>query len=533
MAANRPKKTKPELSTASVNMQTGSRFNPIRGLTPDRLARYLDQFDAGHLAPLAHLMAKIEERDDMLISARPKRLKSVSRHGWEIIMHDDSPEAQAQKEALEYFFGGLTATSAVDEDVEGDINMLMEQMMDAEGKRWACHEIVYRPSAEGLTAQFRSVPLWFFEHKTSRLRFLKDPTSTDGEELERGEWMVTRGTGVMVACCILYVFKHMPLKDLLNYCERYAIPGLHGKTDAPKGSAEWNAMRDALAAFAIDWSLITNTDADIDTIDVSASGELPHPAIIERMDRAMSAIWRGGDLATMSASDSVGSEMQDGEKEILEDADIEMIEGTLNRKVVPNVIWYTRGTRAIKASFVINRPHRQDTEQERETDTFLIQAGCPVSINDLLERYGRPQPDEGEALATWSESGNPAAAELVNANPLVALLNAAANTQESVVELGDRKAARLQQAAVKALAEAVQSDLRPLANRLQDALALEDDAAMLAELRKIQGELPTMLALVNKDPAAAAAIEDAMSAALINGYAEGIVSHQPSERGDA
>src|SRR5581483_658121 len=52
---------------------------------------------------------------------------------------DDSPEALRQKQALEYFYNHLTATTALEPDERGSMGLLVRQMMDAVGKRYAVH----------------------------------------------------------------------------------------------------------------------------------------------------------------------------------------------------------------------------------------------------------------------------------------------------------------------------------------------------------------------------------------------------------
>jgi phage gp29-like protein len=522
MSAARPRKTQPRVDAQRVLSVTRQRFNPIRGLTPDILATYLDEFEAGYLGRMAQLMEKIEQRDDTIVSVGPKRRLSIARHGWEIVSTESSPEAERQRAVAEFFFGNLTATSSVDEELVGDVALLMEQMLDALGKRWSVHEIVWQPRPQGLTAEFRHVPLWFFEHTTSRLRYLSGSGSLTGEALEDGGWLVTVGPGLMIACSILYMFKRLPLQDLLNYCERYAVPGLHGKTDAAKGSTEWNTLRDALAAFSIDWALITNTSATIEPVNAGAHGELPHSKLIERMDRAMSCIWRGGDLATLSAGDSVGATTQQGEKEILEDGDIALVESAINRRLMPYLIRYTRGPGPVLVEFRIARPARKNVADERLTDEFLVKLGCPVSITDLLERYGRPTPEAGEELATLPAAVSPFPPALANARVAERLLLLAnANATAVAVER------RLVAAGADALAQAQALSLRPVAARLEAALEIEDPILLVSAISRLREDLPDILREINREPAAAAALENTLAAAIVNGYVEASAAHTP------
>src|SRR5471030_2291960 len=83
------------------------RFNPIRHLTPESLARSLEAFQLGYLRPAALLWDAMERRDDVLQGVSAKRKKSVARLDWEIVTLDESPDAQRDRRALEYFYQNL------------------------------------------------------------------------------------------------------------------------------------------------------------------------------------------------------------------------------------------------------------------------------------------------------------------------------------------------------------------------------------------------------------------------------------------
>jgi len=125
------------------------RFAPIRNLTPDKLVRILDAFEQGYLAEAALTWETIEKRDETIKSVAPKRKKAIARHGWEVIVLPNLPcEAQAEalrhKAALEYFYTNLTCSNALDANERGGFKLLIRQMMDATGKRYAVHEIVWK-----------------------------------------------------------------------------------------------------------------------------------------------------------------------------------------------------------------------------------------------------------------------------------------------------------------------------------------------------------------------------------------------------
>jgi phage gp29-like protein len=149
-----------------------SRFNPIRSLTPEWLSQIIDSFDAGYLREFALMADAIERRDDILAAVAPKRKKAIARSGYEIVTTEKSAAADAHKATLEHFFGHVTAVNAISEDERGGFKLLVRQMADAIGKRYAVHEIVWKPGPKGITAEFRFCPLWFFENRTGKLRYL-------------------------------------------------------------------------------------------------------------------------------------------------------------------------------------------------------------------------------------------------------------------------------------------------------------------------------------------------------------------------
>ncbi|HYE30562.1 MAG TPA: DUF935 family protein [Methylomirabilota bacterium] len=127
-----------------------NRHNPLASLTAEGLVRALDAFDAGYLREAALAWESMERRDDMIRAVAPKRKKSVARHGWEILtLPNLSPaqhkEALQQKRALQFFYDNVTCANALDENEQGGFKLLVRQMMDAVGKRYAVHEITWKP----------------------------------------------------------------------------------------------------------------------------------------------------------------------------------------------------------------------------------------------------------------------------------------------------------------------------------------------------------------------------------------------------
>ncbi|HEY1663754.1 MAG TPA: DUF935 family protein [Verrucomicrobiae bacterium] len=436
------------ITPARVTLSVRMRTNPIRGLTFERFVTYLDQWRLGFFRMAGMAWDTMERRDYQLQIVRPKRMKSAARHGYDVIIRDDVTEAQMelaqrQKEFLNQFYGNLTATNAINPDEEGGFALLVRQMMDAVGKYYAVHEIIWvpmpgraqspppaandeagmkegsgrrgtPPSGMGLTAKFIFCPIWWFEGTRGKLRFLPSEFQIYGNEMLPGEWLVTCGEGVMESCSVLYLMKTMLLKSNLAFLDKFGQPGIHGETDAPKGSVEWNNFVEAVHEFGEEWATVTNRGAKINLIETAAHGDAGYQALLEVFDRAITQLWRGSDLGTKSSQHAAGASLQEDESEILETDDCKMIEETLDVKVTRFALAWKFGEDAPQLAYVkLRTTPRRDVQTDIAVDTFL--AGFTdkngkglLGVANTLERYARPMPGpEENILLTKQNGGNP------------------------------------------------------------------------------------------------------------------------------
>ena len=412
-----PMKEEPVVGADRVQLYLRSRFNPIRLVTPELLSVWLDRFKIGYLREVALVWDAIEDRDDKIRLVKSLRDKAPARFGYQIALVDDLPEekkalAAEHKAALESFYANLTTVNAIDENEVGGVKRLVRQMMDAVGKKYSVHEIVWQPRPDGtLSAQFRWTPIWFFENTTGRLRYLPSEGLTYGEDLDEGGWMITVGEGLMFASSIAYMFKTLPLRDWVTYSERNGMPAFIGKTDAQQGSEQWTAMTGAVQAIAVDFAAVMNKSEDIEVLDLKGSqAALPYEPLVKRMDSALAALWRGGDLSTQSSGERAqghGSQRQEDEAAILIEDDVEMINETLHLNVDQRVIDYLFGDDQPLAKFQLLLPPEAATAQDLAIDTFLINAGVPLSQDDALKRYARTPARPGDTLLKPSPTPEP------------------------------------------------------------------------------------------------------------------------------
>lgn len=484
--------------------------NPIKRLTPAKLVQCLDAFNRGELRETVLLWQQMLERDDQIRPCYGKRQRAVTSLNWEILPVNDSAEAKKHKAALEHFYNNLSAVDGLNLMERGGVRHLIRQMMSAVPLKYAMHEIVWQPGAPGgLTAEFKFLPLQFFENSTGQLRFLKSDHDLYGVDLDThftpGGWMCTNGDGLMVASSIAYLFK-VPagLKAWVSFMEKFGMPPLHASTSAAKDSPEWDELKDALEGYGEDLALVTSEGTKIEALELKAGGEAPHSKLVERQDRAISRIWMGGDLATMSATgpSGTGSNAQTDDLVKLQEDDAAMVTDTLQHYVDRQVIRLLFGDGADPlAYFKLSPPARIDVDRERATDEFLIKNGVPVGKKQLMARYQRTEPADADELAVA-----PVAAPAPGAFPLAAL-RAAANERPSDI---------LRAAALKDLTEAQAKTLRPLVARLNAILALPDDK-IDAALEALKRDLPRINREILKDETLRFAFEKILGTALVEG----------------
>jgi hypothetical protein len=410
------------------------RFNPLTNLKAASLARHLDAFDAGNLREAALIWDALEQRDDLLRGVISKRKKSVARHGWTVLPKADlnpaeEAAAREQVEALQFFYRNLECEHAVDRAERGGFKLLARQMMDAVGKRFAVHELVWKEcaSADGVaahgmnrnfvTAKFRFVPLGFFENTTGKLRFLESEGAMEGRDLEPGAWMVTVGEGLMVASSTAWMFKHLSLDDWMNCSNRNGTPALLGISSAAEGSAQWLAMHTALQDLLNGESVVHGTSDKVQVLDMMAGRTMPFPQLVERIDRMLAALWRGADLSTISRDRGYGASLQEKETCALEEDDAEMLTETLNRYVDEWVIRHVfgEGVRPLAGVKVLVSP-RECTTGDLQIDEFLIRHGAPLSIRETMTRYGRALPEVGERVFAIGKGGDVKESKLLAAH---------------------------------------------------------------------------------------------------------------------
>jgi phage gp29-like protein len=502
-----------------VQIALQNRFNPIRDLTPDRLTSHLDNFKTGRLRELALLMDFVEERDPSVKTVVAKRKKAVARLPWEIVTleTDDTARAERHREALEAFYNHLEVTDALNLNMRGGLSLAIRQMMDAQGKTLALHEVIWKPGKKstGLRACLKFLPLCWFENRTGRLRYLETDYALEGRDLDPDGWLVSCGDGLMIPTAVAYLYKTFALRDWLVFCEKFGLPGVLGSTDAQPGTPQWTAMEDAVGSLINDWAAVKNKSDEIALLETKASGStLPFLPLIEFMDRKIAALWRGADLSTISqGQEGAGASLQGDESDLLLEDDAAWVEETLadlSRRFIENQF----GDEEPLAYLKLSTPKRRQVDADDKAIRLCLDAGIPLAVDATRERLGLPKPDADDEVLKAPPAGMPQ--DGPGAPEGVQIANEGFRGQLKAVK---GQGVDFMQAAHSQFGRSLAADLAPLRRRLAAIEGISDPEIRKARLEALMADWESIASDITADPEAAGAVARIQGASLASGLA--------------
>ena len=502
-------------AAAGTEQLNRMRYNAIFALDPNVLVRHLVAFNSGDIAGLEHVLEEFENREDKMKIGAFKMSAAVASKQWEVRIvkgEEDNDRAKLHQEVLTRFWNRVEATDAFCRNRRGGVRLLVKQMMSAQSRVYACHDVTWTVRGDGeLEALFTFVPAWMFENRTGELRFIRDPGGYTGEPMRDGEWLVTVGEGVGISAAILAMAKRLSWNDWLLFSEKCGMPVILGNTGAKEDTPAWKALLNAIANVAPKTGILADLETKMQAVQIGgSSGQTTYKELIDVVDRGISALYRGGDLATVSrAGDSVGSDSQDGESELMDGDGCALISETLHRQIDRHVIRFTCGDFEPLAGIVINPPEEiDDVDRDIKVDQHLGEFGIKLSKKDMLARYGRTEAtDENDAaIRQQDQPGLGGFGGLPNEKQ--------PEKSKSEVEVEQRKkdsAVRLEPS-TSAILTAFAADMSPAGKAVEELLnALESGADVKAEAASLVSRLPSLLP---DDPATAAVIAEAMASAF-------------------
>ena len=497
-----------DFAIGKAEISNRMRYNALYMLDPDVLVRHLSAFAAGDIAGLEHVIEDFENRDDKMKIGAFKMAAAVASKPWEVRIakgEEDNERARLHKEVLTRFWNRIEVTDAFCRNRKGGVRLLVKQMMSAESRVYAVHDLVWNVRGDGeLTATFTQIPAWCFENRTGELRYLREPGAYTGEPMRAGEWLVTVGEGVGVTAAILAMSKRLSWNDWLLFSEKCGMPLILGNTGAKENSPAWNALLSAIAAIAPKTGILTDLNSKMQAVQIGgSSGQATYKDLVETVDRAISALYRGGDLATMSSTqgEGTGSDAQDGESELMDGDGCAMVSETLHNQIDRHVIRFTCGDFEPLAGIVINPPaETEDIDRDIKIDQHLGEFGIKLSKKDMLARYGRVEATDENDTAIRQQAQQPGFGGF-GGLPNEKISHIPAGQSKGA---GQRQTGEDQGKASEDVLKAFAQDTGPAADAIQEFLKDPSKEAAEALLNRLPDLIP-------EDPAMAAVIAEEMA----------------------
>lgn len=395
-------KTKPEYDRiAVVSVRDRWSTYPSRGLTPEKLARIFREADEGDIYRQMELFEELEGKDTHLFAEMQKRKQAVLSLDFEIIPYSparsDKKAAQLVQDAMEF------------EGLEG---ALMD-ILDALGKGFSVTEIMWKLEKDRVMVDsLKQVPpkrITFSDINPEEFRLITDEAPINGIELPPNKFILhshkalsghPSKAGLIRVCAWMYLFKNFSIKDWVTFAEIYGMPLRLGKYDASTSPEDKQALTQAIVQLGTDAAGIISKDTEIQFVEAikGATNNIFEP-LANFCNREISKAILGqtltaevGDTGSYAASQT----HNDVRRDLLK-ADAKALAETLRRDLFDPLIRFNLGDGINLPWMKYDLSEPEDQEKTARVYSILIKdVGLPVAKKHVYEKFGIPEPEEGE-----------------------------------------------------------------------------------------------------------------------------------------
>lgn len=412
MARKRKRNNPATMAQAAELAWRGADVFGWASVTPMQIGMLMRAHDDGDFPSSMPLFEKACKCDYRTRTVTGKRYRAVAKMRWEIQTTDSSDEAKIQRRFLKRFYDTLVVTSAEKRMENARLSTLITRLMSAINFGYAAAELRWIPEFYEGRPTYRAVaetcPLKFFEASDRELRIVTD-AGFDGDELLPDNWIVAVAPEepLIYPTMFLYMLRITPLQDWAATIEKYGRPIVYGTTTADYESPEWHQFMGALRKLSGGATMTVNPGADVKVLPIAQNGSMPHRELLDMLDRALVALWRGGDLSTMSqGGDSSGSNPQREEMGDILAADCEFIQDTLDARLTQPFLRRVFGTNVeAKAWLVFVKDEPEQARMAQESVQAVHELGLPIAKSHIYEVYGVPSPESGDDILAGKTAG--------------------------------------------------------------------------------------------------------------------------------
>lgn len=353
------------------------------------------------------LYREMMDKDAQISSLMQTRVNGVVSKNWDI---NPASEETRDVEIADF------VRSALDNiDFEGD----MKDLLQAIGLGYYPSEVMWRPPGEKVAIEdIRGRnPRRFTFDIDGKMRLLTRGNMVNGIELPERKFLVHTfdprdedpyGTAVMRKCYWPWWFKKNAIKFAVIFAEKFGMPTVKGIY--PPG-ADADSLLDILKAIQQETALVVPEGTEIDLLEAQRRGTVDiYKFLIEEFANAELAKAILGQTLTSSegrhGTQALGSVHWQVRQDILE-GDAKSLMGVINNQLISWLVDFNFTGIDKYPSLKIEYEEPEDLQALAERDSTLVKdIGLPLARKYFYERYGLPEPEEGEELVSPSSEGN-------------------------------------------------------------------------------------------------------------------------------
>ena len=373
------------------------------GLTPMRLARILQEADAGDVLRQMELFEEMEEKDPHLFSQLQTRKNAVTGLDFEIIPFGDEERDKAIADFIQEQLSSIEGF----EDMETDL-------LDAIGKGFAVSEIMWgydegHVVVQDIKARHQKRFFWDSLDDSFKVRTEEFP---EGVLLPENKFIVhkykarsghTSRAGILRVVAWMYLFKNYDIKDWVSFAEVYGLPLRLGKYQPGASEADKLALMQALIQIGADAAGIIpdGTTIDFITTEKTSSSDL-YERLARYCDEQISKAVLGQTLTSDSGGGSYAqSKTHNDVRHDLTVADCKALASTLRRDLIRPLCLFNFGEDKRIPYIRFDCEESEDLTQTAEILGILIEkTGLRVPTSFIYKKFSIPEPEADEEIAT-------------------------------------------------------------------------------------------------------------------------------------
>ncbi|ADH63787.1 protein of unknown function DUF935 [Allomeiothermus silvanus DSM 9946] len=378
-----------------------------RGLEPEGLAAILRQAEQGDLTRQMELFEEIEEKDAYLASLLQTRKQAVLALDYAVLPADDSPAARQISDEVSALLQHINL-----QDLLLDLLDAIAKGLSVITMRWEYD----RDSRRQLPTEFTWIHprdlLYDPQTGELRLRTQDGPQSIPYGAALVHHYKAKSGApsraGLLRSLAWLYLFKNYSIKDWITFLEQYGQPLVLGKYDPTASKDELNALKEAVAAIGPEGRGVISKATEIEFKESQRYGTADaYSRFIELMEREMAVAITGSPLSSFDGSGGSNAMALTLDKisQRLTRSDAKAVYSTLRRDLVVPFCHYNfdRADLAPRLEPILREP--EDLKVAAETIKTLVDAGAPIPLRYIHDRFQIPVPQADEPVLAPSRAG--------------------------------------------------------------------------------------------------------------------------------